>query len=170
METIEMLRVRNWTRFESYRTRRMKSIKSIRVPTNLENEGYVDLISHENGAAHFGAWVAILRVASQCNPRGTLMRNNASPYTAASLARMTRMPVTLFDEALPRLVEIGWLEVVHSGDEAKRADADAGIPQADAPPANGTMEESNGTLSEPDAGAVPGKKKEEGKINDAAAY
>jgi hypothetical protein len=160
MDNIEMLRVRNWTRFESYRTRRMRSIKLIRVPTNLENEGYVDLLSHENGAAHFGAWVAILRVAAQCNPRGTLVRNNGSAYTAASLARMTRMPEALFDDAIPRLLEIGWLETIVSGDKAKSADADAGICQADAPPANDMMAESDGTESERDCEAVPSKKEE----------
>ena len=167
MQVNETLRVRNWTRFESYRTRGMKRIKLIRVPTNLENEGYIDLISHENGAAHFGAWVAILRVAAQCNPRGTLVRNNGSAYTAASLSRMTRMPEALFDDAIPRLIEIGWL-VVGNGDDAKGADTE--IRQADAPPASGIVRESNDAGSEPDPGGVPSKEKEEVTTNDAGAF
>jgi hypothetical protein len=168
MKNIETLRVRNWTRFESHRTRHMKNINSFRVPTNLESEGYVDLISHENGPAHFGAWVAILRVVSQCNPRGTLVRGNGSPYTAASLAQMARMPEALFDEAIPQLVEIGWLETIGSGDDAKSADADAGICQEDASLANDMMAESDGTVSERDCDAVPSTKKEE--VTNVAAF
>jgi hypothetical protein len=166
METIDTLRVRNWTRFESYRTRRLKSIQSFRVPTNPDSEGYVDLLSHENGGAHFGAWVAILRVASQCTPRGTLVRDNGRPYTATSLARMTRMSEATLDEAIPRLLEIGWLEVITSGDEARRADA--GICHKDVPLASSTLAESDGSASE-HGGGVPTTKNEEERTNDDAA-
>jgi hypothetical protein len=150
MDDIETLGVRNWTQFESHRTRHMRNINSVRVP-NLDTEGYVDLISHENGAEHFGAWVAILRVASRCNPRGTLIRDNGSPYTAASLARMTRISVAIFNEAIPRLIEIGWLEVAGSAADARLANC--GIRQEDEP--NGTMPEPSRTVSGSNGGSLP---------------
>jgi hypothetical protein len=164
MDDIETLRVRNWTDFESHRTRHMRNINSIRVP-NLDTEGYIDLISHENGAEHFGAWVAILRVASKCNPRGTLVRDNGSPYTAASLARMTRMPVAIFDGAIPRLIEIGWLEVAGSAADARLAKC--GIYKEDEP--NGTMPEPSRTVSGSDSGWLPNVIEEE-RTNDATAF
>ena len=166
MDDIETLRVRNWTDFESHRTRHMRNINSIRVP-NLDTEGYIDLISHENGAEHFGAWVAILRVASRCNPRGTLVRDNGGPYTAASLARMTRLPAACFEEAIPRLLAIGWLETISSNDDAGRANC--GICQEDAPLPNGTMPEPSRTVSGSDSGWLPNVIEEE-RTNDATAF
>jgi len=42
--------------------------------------------------------------------RGALIRDSHIGHDGASLARMTRIPAAIFDEALPRLAEIGWLE------------------------------------------------------------
>jgi len=170
MKINDALRVPNWgTRFESYRTRRLRNLRRIRVPIVLESEGYRTLLSHENGAAHYGAWVSILLVASKCNPRGTLLRDNGKPHTTASLAAMTAFPGEIFAEAIPRLIEIGWLELVGSGDEARPAHADTGISR-DAPFASGTMPESDGTVSEPDRGVLASEKEEELRANDAAAF
>jgi len=42
-----------------------------------------------------------------------LTRDNGRPHTAESLARISRIPVVIFEEALPRLLRIGWLEITH---------------------------------------------------------
>jgi len=164
------LRVRNWTRFEHYRTRRLRNLRRIRVPIVLESEGYRTLLSHGNGAAHYGAWVSILMVAAKCNPRGTLLRDNSKPHTTASLAAMTAFPEEIFAQAIPRLLEIGWLELVGSGHEAKRAPTGTGISGEDAPPPNGTIAESDCTVLEHDRGEAPSQKKQGVGTNDDAAF
>ena len=126
-----LLRVRNWnTHYEINRTRSLKSMLWFPVPNRLDNDGYIELVSHPNGAAHLGAWLSNLQVASRCKPRGTLVRDNGTPHTSASLARLTRIPVNVFDEAIPRLLSIGWLEVVQQDSDNRHLNA--GIPQEDA--------------------------------------
>jgi hypothetical protein len=34
------------------------------IPNRLDNEGYIELVCHQNGPAHFGVWIAVLQVAS----------------------------------------------------------------------------------------------------------
>jgi hypothetical protein len=160
MQVNETLRVRNWgTHFESYRTRGLRNLRRIRVPIVLESEGYRTLLSHKSGGAHYGAWMAIVLVASQCNPRGTLLRDNGNPHTAASLAAMTGLPGNLVAESIPRLLEIGWLEVVRSGADAKLANCR--ICQEDAPLPNGTMPEPCRTVSGSDGRSLPSVMEEE---------
>ena len=126
-----LLRVRNWnTHYEINRTRSLKSMLWFPVPNRLDNDGYIELVSHPNGAAHLGAWLSNLQVASRCKPRGTLVRDDSTPHTPASLARLTRIPVAVFDEAIPRLLSIGWLEVVQQDSDSRQLSAE--IPQVDA--------------------------------------
>jgi len=63
MQTLagKMLRVRNWdATFENFRTRSMQHTARVSIPNKLDNEGYIELISHADGAAHFGAWIALV--------------------------------------------------------------------------------------------------------------
>lgn len=108
-----MLRVRDWAKyFENNRTRELKSMTWVPFPNSHDGDGYTELLDHPNGAAHFGAWVSIVQVASKCDVRGTLLRDGARPHDARSLARMTRFPLAIMEEAIQRLVEVvGWLEV-----------------------------------------------------------
>lgn len=102
--------IKDWdTHFENNRTRELKHMEWIPVPNKMDGDGYTELVDHPNGAAHFGAWIAIVEVASKCDPRGTLLREGRKPHDAASLARVTRLPRAVFEEVLPRLLEIGWL-------------------------------------------------------------
>ena len=39
------------------------------------------------------------------------MRDGGRPHDAASMARISRLPVEVFREVLPRLLSIGWLAV-----------------------------------------------------------
>ncbi len=104
------------------------------MPNKQDGDGYTELLDHPNGAAHFGAWCALLEVASRRHVgdgprvdararresakydatehpygRGILMRENGEPYDAKSLERITRIPVSVWEEVLPRLVSIGWI-------------------------------------------------------------
>jgi hypothetical protein len=118
-------RIKDWQQhFENNRTRELKELRFVMVPNKHDGDGYTELLDHPNGTAHFGAWCAIVQVASKCEPRGTLVRKvgtipqegagksqeGATPHDAVSLSRLTRIPRSIFEEVLPRLMNIGWLE------------------------------------------------------------
>lgn len=141
-----LYRIKDWNKhFENNRTRELEKMKWVPVPNKQDGDGYTSLIEHENGPAHFGAWCAIVQVASKCEPRGTLLRASGKPHDAQSLSRITRFPAKILEEAIERLAssEVGWLEVVDPQELTETPQSDAEIPQADAgippPPAlNGT--------------------------------
>lgn len=123
-------RIKEWQRhFENNRSRELKSLDWVPVKNKMDGDGYTELLDHPNGAAHFGAWMAIVQVASKCDERGTLMREGARPHDSASLSRLTRIPRAVFDEVLPRLVSIGWLELLNIDNQVVTE-----IPQDDATP------------------------------------
>jgi hypothetical protein len=137
-----LYRIKNWAQFfENNRTKELKRMAWVPMPNKMDGTGYTWLVDHANGAAHFGAWCAIVEIASRCEPRGTLSREGAmSPH---DLARISRLPATLFEEVIPRLLEIQWLEgVIENSQEA------ATIPQEGAAlraRAGGNGTEGNGT-------------------------
>lgn len=128
--------------FENNRTRQLQFMTWVPIPNRMDGDGYTELLDHPNGAAHFGAWVALVEVASKCHPRGTLVREGDRPYDIASLSRVTRIRGEVFDEAIPRLISIGWLtsQVVASSTDTTITQASAGETQSSAP-----LEERNGT-------------------------
>jgi len=85
--------------------------------------------------AHFGAWVAIIQIASRQDPRGTLPNGKLSQSIGGfcqSLGRISRLPAVLFEEVIPRLIEIGWLEKMGDSADALGDSADALGDSADA--------------------------------------
>jgi hypothetical protein len=106
-----MLRIRNWSElFETSETRKYKKLTWVKIINHTDGFGHRRLISgHPNGAAHFGAWVGIILVASRCAPRGTLISDNGVPLTAEDLGLMSGLNLP-FEEAIPRLIELDWLE------------------------------------------------------------
>lgn len=112
---ITCLRVRDWgTNFENNRTRELKEMTWFKAPNSYDGDGFTELIEHENGASHYGAWMVILGIASKCDPRGTLLRCIAGGQKVAhderSFSRISRIPEKVFCEVIPRLLSIGWLE------------------------------------------------------------
>lgn len=106
-------RIKNWKDYyENNRTKELKKLQWVPIPNSHDGDGYTELVEHENGAAHLGAFIAMVQVASKCDPRGTLLRSNEKPHDSASLSRMTRLPKKCFDEVIPRLVSIGWIEEI----------------------------------------------------------
>jgi hypothetical protein len=134
-----VLRVRDWNElYETHRTRPLKNLDWVPIPNTMDGDGYTELVDHPNAAAHLGAWLVILQIASKCDPRGTLLRHvarsarktaapapeSARSHTPQSLSRISRLPVTAFEEAIPRLLDIGWLEtseISDLGDSEKSA-------------------------------------------------
>lgn len=125
--TMTLISIVDWAhRYENNRTRELKKLEWVPLPNKQDGDGYTDLLDHPNGAAHLGAWCALLQVASRCEIRGTLMRDCGKPHDISSLERMTRIPVKVWKEALPRLASIGWIKVCEIPQEG------AGIPHDDA--------------------------------------
>lgn len=107
---MKALAVTCWnTRYENNRTRDMKSMQWVPVPNKHDGMGYTELMDHDDAMSHMGAWLLILQVASKCPQRGLLIDDRGREITSRSLARMTRGESTVFDAAIPRLVDIGWL-------------------------------------------------------------
>lgn len=108
------LRIVLWDKhFENSRSRAIENTNWVPFPNKQDGDGYTELLDHQDGAAHFGAWCAIAQVASKCRPRGTLVRDGGQDHTPVTLSRMTRIPAALLEAAIRRLISpIGWLEDV----------------------------------------------------------
>jgi len=106
-----VLRIRNWgENYETHKTRPIKNLRWVNLPNSLDSFGYCQLLEHPDGVAHFGVWCAILQIASKATPRGTLLRKDGQAHTPQSMSIVSRIPAKWFDAAIPRLLQIGWLE------------------------------------------------------------
>jgi hypothetical protein len=101
-------------KYENNRTKELVSMTWVPVPNKHDGEGYTLTLAHENGPALFGCWMAIVQVASKCDPRGTLLRDTQKPHNSESISRLTRFPVDLVQCALDFFSseDMRWLEVV----------------------------------------------------------
>lgn len=108
-------RVVDWEQhFENNRTRELKSMTWVPVPNKHDGDGFTQLMEHENGAAHLGVWLVVVQIASKCDPRGTLLRDSRnglrSGHDSQSISRISRIPRQTIEEAIERLLVIGWVE------------------------------------------------------------
>lgn len=107
---IETYAVADWkSRFENSRSREVKSLTWHQMPVLLADPIFAQIVTEDGGAAIFGAFVSLVQVAAQGNPRGTITLPNGKPHTAKSLALLTRMPVELIETTLRVTSELGWL-------------------------------------------------------------
>jgi hypothetical protein len=105
-----LLRISGWNQyFENHKTRILKRMDWVPFPNKFDGDGYTELVDHEDGAAHFGVWCALLLLASKCEPRGDLARSGGVAHDCASLARVTRLQSAVIAPAIARLLKIGWL-------------------------------------------------------------
>lgn len=113
--TVPVYRIHNWSiHYENHDTRKFKSLQWIPV-SNKHGDGFAELMDHERGDRHFAAWILILQVASRTVQRGVLIRqvgDTLAAHDAKSLARMVRMDCAVVQEALGRLIALGWLEQI----------------------------------------------------------
>lgn len=104
-----MYRIKDWYQlFENNCTREVKRMDWVPVPNRMDGAGYTALVDHPNGAAHLGAWLAMIEISSRQKVRGLFPQESAE--LSQVLARMSRLPAGLFEEVLPRLLQIGWIE------------------------------------------------------------
>ena len=69
-------------------------------------------MEHEDGTAHFGAWILILETAATCPERGLLLSDANRPIGARELSLKTRGKRDIFIVAIERLLAVGWLELI----------------------------------------------------------
>jgi hypothetical protein len=156
-------RIAGWKKhFENNRTRELKKMEWVPLPNRMDDAGYVELLDHRDGAAHFGAWVALVEIASRCRERGSLTRDGSKAHTYNSLARISRIPEELFRAAIPRLMEMGWLELSEDVPSVReftntllQQKAYGEIPQEGAEiPQEGAVDPHEQTAATPQEGAV----------------
>jgi len=102
------------------------------VPNKHDGEGFQRIMREPDGMVIYGCWHLILQVASKCmRDRGTLLRDDGTPYTADSLSLKTGWRnVADFKRALEFLSspDVAWIEVV-TQEGAGIPQEGAGIPQ-----------------------------------------
>lgn len=138
-------RIKNWNEFyENNRTRKMKFMQWVPVQNKHDGDGYIELISGEDGAEILGAWLVVLQVASKCAIRGTLVRSSGHPHDSASISAITRIPQQSIQKALEKCSSrsVGWLEVFDIPEVASSCHEERTL---SAPSAHLTDEERNGT-------------------------
>ena len=128
------------------------------VPNKHDGEGFQRIMREPDGMVIYGCWHLILQVASKClRCRGTLLRDDGTPYTADSLSLKTGWRnVADFKRALEFLSspDVAWIEVV-TQEGAGIPQEGAGIPQE--PARNGREWKGREDIKpEPNAGAGAG--------------
>jgi uncharacterized phage protein (TIGR02220 family) len=121
---VKLYRIKDWAaHFENNRTKELKTLTWVPFSNKHDGDGYTALMIHKNGEALFGAFVAIVQVASKCDPRGTLLRGPAMPHSAASLARMTRFSERTIQQCLDVCsgLEIGWISCENTNENRNLA-------------------------------------------------
>jgi hypothetical protein len=106
-------RFRDWDRkYEIKETRDLKAARWVALPNRLDGDFYCDIVAHENGAAFWGVHVAVMMVASSCQPRGTLIREDGKPHTSDTLSNKTKIKSELIQAALDYFVQIEVVDVI----------------------------------------------------------
>lgn len=115
------LRIVGWSRYMHADCKRSASMPWVKCPTSHAGLGYLELMDHPDGMAHFGAWVLIMQVAAQTpQSNGVLITDSGRTLGAREIALKTKGNTDFFEEAIKRLLAIGWLEMVDLDDSCKQ--------------------------------------------------
>jgi len=113
-----MWRIKDWNNhYENAKSEVVQAARWVPVPNKQDGDGYLTLLDHKDGAAHYGCFMAIVLLASKCGAhgaRGNLRQSNGIPHTVETISRKTHMPPALVLATLNRCrgVEVGWVEWV----------------------------------------------------------
>jgi len=149
---MKAIKIVNWDKhYENSQSRRYVKTQWIPIPNKHDGEGYCRLwTENENPAEIFSAWILILQVASKCNTRGLLVKDNGTPHDSMSLSLKTRAPKCIFDSALEFLQTIGWIEMVKGDAKCEsRSTLGARSEHAPSPSNNCTPERKEKNRTEP---------------------
>lgn len=105
-------KVKDWQKhFENNRSRTVENLRWVCVPNKHDGEGFATVMEQDNAAELFAAWILILQVASKCQERGSLVREDGTPLTARAMAVKTRAPESWFKEAFKFFItKVKWLD------------------------------------------------------------
>ena len=128
---VKLYSIRDWNLlFENNRSRKIEKLTWVAVPNKHDGENYAAIMQHKDGAIIFSAWILIVQVASKCQPRGTLVRQDGTPHTPDSLSLRTRAPKEWFEACLTFLDATDWLESVEYQPDVSRTSAERQLPNA----------------------------------------
>ena len=102
------IRIRNWdSHFERDRSKQWKSIQWVPIP-NKQGAGYRKIMKQKNNFEIYACWIALVLVASKCDPRGDLTK-----YDIEELSDLTM----ICEDSLVRSIEflakkLDWIEVI----------------------------------------------------------
>jgi|ERR1019366_9468513 hypothetical protein len=106
--TVAKLTVPNWkSRFEKSDNKKCTKLGWLAFP--LDSDEWNELADHSKSAIHLLAWIAILRAAARCEPRGTLLQTNGRPHDAASLSKNSGLSAKLFEKTISIFLKKGYL-------------------------------------------------------------
>jgi hypothetical protein len=102
--------------FTVNRNRELRTMTWVAFQNDLFN--FVEIMERPDGAAMFGVFVTLVLIASRSKQRWHLVDGLGRPYTAAGLARLSRLPVKAVEEGIRLLLEIGMLAAITSQEGA----------------------------------------------------
>jgi hypothetical protein len=116
---MRLYKIKNWAEtFENNRSKAISKLTWVAIPNSHDGENYSAIITHQDGAIIFAAWVLIVQVSSKCRQRGVLMRDDGRPHTPESLSLKTRAPNAWFEIALEFIASnTDWIEFEDVADE-----------------------------------------------------
>lgn len=105
------MKISRWNElYENAESRKIINARWLALPNQHDGERYSEIMESKNSLEIFTCWILMLQVASRCKPRGSLLRDNGTPYDSIGLARKTRGKPEWFDIAIPFLLKLAWIE------------------------------------------------------------
>ena len=131
-------RIVEWEKhYETSETKRgkIKRMSWVAFTNKHDGEGLARLMAHKRrGVEYFGAFILMVEVASKCEPRGLLVRDDGTPHTPESLSAKTRAASQSFKSAIPKLIDAGWIEDLAGQEDAETSGAVRSRPENSAYP------------------------------------
>ena len=108
---VPIYRIVGWEEYYEYsRTKEHKKLKWVRIGNNFDGDRITELIS-QGGAEAYGCFVAMVLVASRCDPRGTLMNSQGKPHTPETIGAKTGLPAGAFACTLGLCLNMNLIEI-----------------------------------------------------------
>ena len=127
---MKVLSIVHWHRYEHHDAKKCRRMPWVKTPTDQDGMGFLLLMDHQDGMAHFGAWNLILQLAAKCPRRGVLVTDGGRPLLAKAFSLKCHGSEKTFQVAIDRLVDIGWLEWVEwSGKDVASDQQPTGSPE-----------------------------------------
>jgi hypothetical protein len=108
-----MYKIRDWGKhFEHDRSKQWKNLQWVPVP-NKQGKGYRKIMKEKDGLEIFACWIAMIELASKCEPRGDL-----SKYSIDDISLLTLIDENKLKRSIKYLSEVlDWIEVIKDDGE-----------------------------------------------------